>query len=109
MNPAQAVLADIELAGIVADDHGVGQEAARLDAAPQRAFGCDHHRIRMDLECRDAEHFEMGVPGLLTHSNARDARSGANPTESGHDFDAQPGDPFRRKSATHLDRSRPPR
>jgi hypothetical protein len=29
MDPAQAVLADIELTGIVADDDGVGQEATR--------------------------------------------------------------------------------
>jgi hypothetical protein len=35
MDPAQAVLADIELTGIVADDDGVGQEAMRLDTAPQ--------------------------------------------------------------------------
>jgi hypothetical protein len=35
MDPAQAVLADIELTGIVADNHGVGQEAMRLDAAAQ--------------------------------------------------------------------------
>jgi hypothetical protein len=34
MDPAQAVLTDIELAGIVADNHGVGQEAMRLDASP---------------------------------------------------------------------------
>src|SRR6516225_1786868 len=34
MNPAQAMLADVELTGVVADDHGVGQEAMRLDTAP---------------------------------------------------------------------------
>src|SRR5450755_2069243 len=38
MDPAQAVLADIELTGIVADDDGVGQEAMRLDTAPQGAL-----------------------------------------------------------------------
>jgi hypothetical protein len=27
MNPIQAMLADVELTGIVADDHGVGEEA----------------------------------------------------------------------------------
>src|SRR5580700_554060 len=27
MDPAQAVLADVELTGVIADDHGVGQEA----------------------------------------------------------------------------------
>ena len=29
MNPAQAMRADIELAGVVADDHGVGEQAMR--------------------------------------------------------------------------------
>ena len=41
MDPAQAVLADVELTGVIADDHGVGQEAVCLDAAPQRGLGCD--------------------------------------------------------------------
>jgi hypothetical protein len=31
MDPAQAVVADIELAGVVADNHGVGQKAVGLD------------------------------------------------------------------------------
>src|SRR5271163_614094 len=43
MNPAQAVLANIELPGIVADDYTVAQKAVGLDAAPQRAFGGDQH------------------------------------------------------------------
>ena len=38
MDPTQGVPADIELAGIVADDHRVGEQAVRLDAAPQRAL-----------------------------------------------------------------------
>jgi hypothetical protein len=41
MNPAQAVLANIELPGIVTDDYAVAQKAVGLDAAPQRAFGGD--------------------------------------------------------------------
>src|SRR5215204_2560062 len=57
--------ANIELAGVVADDYGAGQEAMRLDAAPQCPLGGHHHGIRIDLECRDAEPFEMGVPDLL--------------------------------------------
>jgi len=32
------VLTDVELPGIIADNHGVGQEAVRLDAAPQRSL-----------------------------------------------------------------------
>src|SRR6267142_6483093 len=50
MDPAQAVLTDVELPGIVADNHGVGQEAVRLDAAPQRSLGGDQHRIGVDLQ-----------------------------------------------------------
>jgi hypothetical protein len=55
------VLADIELAGIIADDNGGGQEAVRLDTAPQGPLGGDHDRIGIDLERGDAEPFEMGV------------------------------------------------
>src|ERR1700722_11964124 len=36
MNPAQTMKTDIELASVVADDHGVGEKAMRLDAAPMR-------------------------------------------------------------------------
>ena len=45
MDPAQAVLADIELPGVVTDDDGVGHKAMRLDAAPQSALGGDHDGI----------------------------------------------------------------
>ena len=49
--PAQAtMLADIELTGVVADNYGVGEEAVRLDAAPQRRLGGDHRGVRIDLE-----------------------------------------------------------
>src|SRR3984893_3207164 len=66
MNPTQAMLADVELTGVVADDHGVGKEAVRLDAAPQRRLGGDHHGVWIDLEGRDAERFEVGIPGVVT-------------------------------------------
>ena len=62
VDPAQAMRADIELAGVVADDHGVGEQAMRLDAAPQSAFGGDQHGIGMDLEGGDAEPLQMSVP-----------------------------------------------
>ena len=44
MDPAQTVATDIELAGIVANDHGLLEEAMGLDAAPQCPFGGDQHR-----------------------------------------------------------------
>src|ERR1700694_4878550 len=62
MDPAQAVLADIELTGVVADDDGVGEQAMCLDAAPQGTVGGED-RIRVDLERRDSEPFEMCGPG----------------------------------------------
>ena len=34
MDPAQGVLSDIELAGVIADDDGIGQKGMLLDAAP---------------------------------------------------------------------------
>ncbi len=63
VHPAQGVLADIELASIVADDHGVGHKAMGFDAAPQRSLGGDANRIGRDLEHRDAEPVEMHPPG----------------------------------------------
>ena len=59
------MLADIELARVVTDDHGGGQKAMRLDAAPQRPFGGNHDRIGRDLESGDAEAVEMCTPGRL--------------------------------------------
>jgi hypothetical protein len=41
MDPAQAMLTDVELTGVVADDHGVGEQTMRLDSAPQSALGGD--------------------------------------------------------------------
>jgi hypothetical protein len=52
-----------ELAGIVADQHGVGQKAVCLDAAPQRPLGGDQHRVRGHPQRRDAEPVEVRLPG----------------------------------------------
>jgi hypothetical protein len=65
-NRARSMLADIELTGVVPDDHGVGEEAVRLDAVPERRLGGDRHGVWIDLERRDAERFEVGVPGVVT-------------------------------------------
>ena len=70
MDPAQAVVADIELAGVVADNHGVGQKAVGLDAAPQGALGGDRDRIGFDRKRRDAKRFQVRVPGRLIHKAA---------------------------------------
>ena len=41
MDPAQGVSVERELAGVVGQDHRVGQQAVRLDAAPERTLGGD--------------------------------------------------------------------
>lgn len=56
------MLADIELARVVTDDHGGGQKAMRLDAAPQRPFGGNHDRIGRDLESGDAALGNVRLP-----------------------------------------------
>jgi len=75
MDPAQPMLADIELPGIVAGprkggDDAVAQEAMGLNAAPRRTFGGDQHGIRIDLEGRNAELFKVRVPGRLIGETA---------------------------------------
>ena len=57
--------ADVELAGVVADDDGILEQAMGDHAAPQRAFGGDLQRIGMHPEPGDAEALEMGHPRLL--------------------------------------------
>ena len=59
------MLADRELARVVADDHRVLQEAVRRHRAPQRSFGGDAHRIGCDLQLSDAETPQMGLPGRV--------------------------------------------
>ena len=63
MDPTQAVQADVELASVVAHNHGIGEQAMRLEAAPQSAFAGDQHGIGADLQSRDAEPVQMDVPG----------------------------------------------
>ena len=65
VDPAQRVRADVELAGVVADDDGILEQAMGDHAAPQRAFGGDLQRIGMHPEPGDAEALEMGHPRLL--------------------------------------------
>lgn len=59
MDPAQRVLADGELAGIVADSHRVTQKFMRMNAAPQRALGGDLHRVGSDSKRGDAQPFKV--------------------------------------------------
>jgi len=66
---AQGVPANIELAGIIADDDGLRQEAVCLDAAPEGALGGDPHRVldegQIRLDTRgDAKLVQMRLPRL---------------------------------------------
>ena len=65
MDPAQGVRADVELPGIVADDHRLVQEPVRGDGAPQRALGGDARRVGGHLQRGDAELLQMALPGRL--------------------------------------------
>ena len=65
MDPAQGVVIDRELPGVVGQDHGVGQQPMRLDRAPQRAFGGDADWVGRDLQVGDAELPEVIQPRRL--------------------------------------------
>ena len=55
MHPAQRVLTDGELAGVVTDNHHIAHQSLRLNAAPQCPFGGDADRVWRDLKRADAE------------------------------------------------------
>jgi hypothetical protein len=70
MNPAQRVLANVELTGIVAQHHGALQKAMRMDAAPLSPLGGDQHRVLDDRQTRrggrdDAKAVQMRLPRRL--------------------------------------------
>ena len=83
MDPAERVLAEAELAGIVGDDHRPGQQAMRLDRAPERALGGDPHRVGGDRQAVDAEGGEVRLPGGLVGKDLRRMRR--------QEFDHRPG------------------
>ena len=70
MHPAQRMPADGELAGVVADNHRLAQQAVRLDAAPQCPFGGDQTGSGVTCSCADAEAVEMRLPGGLIGERA---------------------------------------
>jgi len=70
VDPASCVspdieLADIELVGIVADDHCAAKQATRLDAAPKRALGGNLRGIGRDLGRAGAKLVQICLPGCL--------------------------------------------
>jgi hypothetical protein len=91
MDPAEGMPADIELSGVVADDDGVGQEAVRLDAAPQGCVGGDE-RIRGGLAGPDGEPIEMGRPGRTIGEDPLRGRPGGRSRHRGdRDRACRPG------------------
>ena len=76
MDPAQAVLTDDELAGVVADNDRVGQKTMRFDAAPQGAFGGDPHRDRDGLS--EPEMPRAGPDARSRPSRSANRRSGCS-------------------------------
>ena len=65
VHPAQRVLADVELPGVIAQHHGVAEELMRLNAAPQGALGGDAYWVGRDVQLGEAEPVEMRQPGFL--------------------------------------------
>ena len=65
MDPAQCVLTNRELPGIIAQHHGIAQEVVRVDAAPDRSLGGDLHRIGRRGQCGEAEPVKLCRPGGL--------------------------------------------
>src|SRR5271165_6839217 len=94
VDPAQAVRANIELAGVVADDHGVGQQTMRLDAAPQSPFSGDQHGIGMDLQGGHAEPLQMSVPRRAIGEDALVVLAQAGDDGSGERAGAHIGEGF---------------
>ena len=62
MNPAQDMMSDIELAGIVAGDDAVAQKTMRLDRPPKGSFSGDFHWLGHDSEPCNAEALQMRRP-----------------------------------------------
>jgi len=72
MDPAQGMLADVELSCIVAQHHGVAQETVCMDAAPLSPLGGNLHRVLNDRQAGlfgrdDAKPVQMGLPRRLVN------------------------------------------
>jgi hypothetical protein len=70
MYPAQGMLADGELSGVIAQQHGIAQEAMRVDAAPLSPLGGDLRSILDDRQTSrwgrdDAKPGQMRPPHRL--------------------------------------------
>jgi hypothetical protein len=72
MNPAQCMLSDIELSGIIAEHDSVAEEFMRLDAAPQSALGGDAYWIGCHVQLGEAKPVKIRHPcGLISEACPR--------------------------------------
>jgi hypothetical protein len=62
LHPAQSMAADVELASIVTDDHGVAPQAMGGDRAPERPIAGVAYRIGHDPEPGRIQPLEMRLP-----------------------------------------------
>ncbi len=54
VDPAQGMLADMELACVVGDNNGVLEQALMADRAPQRPFAGNQDGVGRDLQIGEA-------------------------------------------------------
>src|SRR5271166_2209700 len=79
VNPAQRMVANVELPGIVTQHNRVAQEFMRLDTAPQGALGGDPNRVWRGAQRGETEQLKVFLPRALIG-------------ETGLRFIPQPGD-----------------
>ena len=65
VHPAQGVSADVELPGVIAQDHGLAQAPVGVDAASQRALGGEPHWVWRDTQRGQPEPVEMRQPARM--------------------------------------------
>jgi hypothetical protein len=62
VDPAQRMLANAELAGIIGYDDGIGEKAVVADRPPHRPFGGDPDRVGFNRELVKAQRRQMRLP-----------------------------------------------
>ena len=65
VNPAQRMLSDLELPGVITQHDGIAQQLVRLDAAHNASLGGDPDGIRRHTHRGHAEPVEVRQPCLL--------------------------------------------
>ena len=79
MDPAQCMLTNRELPGIITQHHSIAQEVVRVDAAPDRSLSGDLNRIGCRGQCGEAEPVKLCRPaGLIGEVSLRLLRQTGN-------------------------------